>query len=219
MLAFAQDVVHLISYGCYQYDAYKGWQTVKPCPAHVICGRLPNVYDMDQQTHCPADFHFRFPHALGSRGPKVFNPLLAAAVKQYQNHGPASSVLQLPGVPAGLPRFREHAIAVSGGASALQPQAAVNTASPSTPAIPGNTMRLKSTGAELQQKFSNTQQSQLQAMLASVKEMSAKISPGMMRFASRRPQSLQKGEVGADIYRRAQLAAQPSKQQIPQLLS
>ena len=33
MLAFAQDTMHLISYGCYSYDAYKGWQTVKPCPA------------------------------------------------------------------------------------------------------------------------------------------------------------------------------------------
>ena len=67
MLAFAQDVVHLISFGCYQYDAYKGWQTVKPCPAHVICGRLTNIYDTEQQTHCPADFHYRFPHALGVR--------------------------------------------------------------------------------------------------------------------------------------------------------
>jgi len=105
ILAFAQDVMHLLSYGCYSYDAYEGWQTVKPCPAHVVCGRLPNVYDTQQQTMCPADFHYRFPHALGNRAPTVFNPLLKYAVSQYKGVG-LSSVLQSPGMPANLPRFK-----------------------------------------------------------------------------------------------------------------
>jgi hypothetical protein len=114
MLSFAQDTMHLISYGCYEYDAYKGWQTVKPCPAHVICGRLPNIYDTQQHTLCPADFHYRFPHALGNRAPTVFNPLLKYAVNQYQAQGmPTSSVLQTPGVPAGLPRFRRQSATIS----------------------------------------------------------------------------------------------------------
>lgn len=49
MLAYAHDVMHLISYGCYKYDPYKGWQTIRPCPAHVICGRLTNIYDLEKQ--------------------------------------------------------------------------------------------------------------------------------------------------------------------------
>jgi hypothetical protein len=125
MLAFAQDMMHLISYGCYQYDAYKGWQTVKPCPAHVMCGRLPNIYDTQQKTMCPADFHYRFPHALGNRNPTVFNPLLKYAVNQYQNKAlPQSSVLQTPGMASGLPRFRQQSARTtvqSSGASNLQP--------------------------------------------------------------------------------------------------
>jgi len=119
MLSFAQDMMHLISYGCYQYDAYKGWQTVKPCPAHVMCGRLPNIYDTQQKTMCPADFHYRFPHALGNRAPTVFNPLLKYAVAQYQNKdgggaagiNPPSSLMQNPGEASGLPRFRQQSAA------------------------------------------------------------------------------------------------------------
>ena len=99
MLSYAHDVMHLISYGCYQYDPYKGWQTVKPCPAHVICGRLPNIYDHGKESMCPADYHFRFPHALASVAPTVTNPLLPYAIKQYQNKG-ASSILQSPGAPS-----------------------------------------------------------------------------------------------------------------------
>ena len=64
MLAYAHDVMHLISYGCYQYDPYRGWQTVKPCPAHVVRGRLPNIYEENHETMCPTDFHYRFPHAF-----------------------------------------------------------------------------------------------------------------------------------------------------------
>ena len=113
MLAFAQDTMHLISYGCYSYDAYKGWQTVKPCPAHVICGRLPNVYDTQQQTMCPADFHYRFPHALGNRAPTVFNPLLKYAVSQYKAEGsPTSSVMQSPGIASNLPRFKRTSVGI-----------------------------------------------------------------------------------------------------------
>lgn len=130
MLAFAQDTMHLISYGCYQYDVYKGWQTVKPCPAHVICGRLPNVYDTQQQTMCPADFHYRFPHALGNRAPTVFNPLLKYAVSQYKGVG-MSSVLQSPGQPANLPRFKRQAVSV------LPQQTAFAAAAPTSAAWGG----------------------------------------------------------------------------------
>ena len=93
MLAYAHDVMHLISYGCYQYDAYKGWQTVRPCPAHVICGRLPNIYDLEKQSQCPADFHFRFPHALANMAPKTPNPLLPFAMAAYRDPT-KSSILQ-----------------------------------------------------------------------------------------------------------------------------
>ena len=102
MLAYAHDVMHLISYGCYQYDPYKGWQTVKPCPAHVICGRLPNIYDQAKETMCPADYHFRFPHALASLAPKVSNPLLPYAIKQYTNNA-KSSILQEANAPSQEP--------------------------------------------------------------------------------------------------------------------
>ena len=102
MLAYAHDVMHLISYGCYQYDPYKGWQTVKPCPAHVICGRLPNIYDQSKETMCPADYHFRFPHALASLAPKVSNPLLPYAIKQYTNNA-KSSILQEANAPSQEP--------------------------------------------------------------------------------------------------------------------
>ena len=85
MLAYAHDVMHLISYGCYRYDPYRGWQTVRPCPAHVICGRLVNVYDMEKASHCPADFHYRFPHALGNLSPQSRNPLLKYALDQFHN--------------------------------------------------------------------------------------------------------------------------------------
>ena len=102
MLAYAHDVMHLISYGCYQYDPYRGWQTVKPCPAHVICGRLPNIYDEQKETMCPADYHFRFPHALASLAPKVSNPLLPYAIKQYTNNA-KSSILQENNAPSQEP--------------------------------------------------------------------------------------------------------------------
>lgn len=49
MLGMAHDVMHLIAYGCYKYSPYHGWQTVKPCPAHVICGRLQNLYDAEHK--------------------------------------------------------------------------------------------------------------------------------------------------------------------------
>lgn len=48
MLAYAADVMHLLAYGCYKYSPYHGWQTVKPCPAHVLCGRLPNIFDEER---------------------------------------------------------------------------------------------------------------------------------------------------------------------------
>jgi hypothetical protein len=117
MLAYAHDVMHLISYGCYQYDPYKGWQTVKPCPAHVICGRLPNIYDQEKQNQCPADFHYRFPHALASLTPKngqIHNPLLPYAIAKYQQGG-KSSILQEPGAPLTEPTMGG---LVAGGAGA-----------------------------------------------------------------------------------------------------
>lgn len=48
MLAYAADVMHLLAYGCYKYSPYHGWQTVKPCPAHVLCGRMPNIFDEER---------------------------------------------------------------------------------------------------------------------------------------------------------------------------
>ena len=102
MLAYAHDVMHLISYGCYQYDPYRGWQTVKPCPAHVVCGRLPNIYDEAKQTMCPTDFHYRFPHALSALAPKQYNPLLPAAIEQYRNDK-KSSIMQEDGAPSAEP--------------------------------------------------------------------------------------------------------------------
>lgn len=98
MLKYAHDVMHLIQYGCYQYDPYKGWQTIKPCPAHVICGRLPNVYDHQKENMCPNDHHYRFPHALSISQPKADNPLLAFAIKQYAKKD-ASSIKQEPNAP------------------------------------------------------------------------------------------------------------------------
>jgi len=65
ILGQAASVLQLIEEGCYQYDSYKGWQTIKPCPSHAICGRLHNSFDVDQATLCPKDFHYRFPTALG----------------------------------------------------------------------------------------------------------------------------------------------------------
>jgi len=102
MLAYAHDVMHLISYGCYQYDPYRGWQTVKPCPAHVVCGRLPNIYDEGHGTMCPTDFHYRFPHALSALAPKQYNPLLPYAIEQYRNDK-SSSIMQEPGAPSSEP--------------------------------------------------------------------------------------------------------------------
>jgi hypothetical protein len=102
MLAYAHDVMHLISYGCYQYDPYRGWQTVKPCPAHVVCGRLPNIYEENHETMCPTDFHYRFPHALSALAPKTFNPLLPYAVSQYRNDM-KSSIMDEEGAPASEP--------------------------------------------------------------------------------------------------------------------
>lgn len=102
MLAYAHDVMHLISYGCYQYDPYRGWQTVKPCPAHVVCGRLPNIYDESHQTMCPTDFHYRFPHALSALAPKQYNPLLPAAIEQYRNDK-SSSIMSEEGAPSAEP--------------------------------------------------------------------------------------------------------------------
>lgn len=90
MLHYAHDVMHLISYGCYQYSAYRGWQTVRPCPSHVICGRLPNIYTAEKEQMCPQDFHYRFPHALSTTSPKVFNPLLPFAIAQYKVGGKAT---------------------------------------------------------------------------------------------------------------------------------
>ena len=77
MLAYAHDVMHLISYGCYQYDPYKGWQTVKPCPAHVICGRLPNIYDQSKETMCPAELPLPFPTRSGVLGAESVQPIVA----------------------------------------------------------------------------------------------------------------------------------------------
>ncbi len=65
ILGQAASVLQLIEEGCYQYDSYKDWQTIKPCPSHAICGRLHNNFDVDLATLCPKDFHFRFPTALG----------------------------------------------------------------------------------------------------------------------------------------------------------
>ena len=64
ILAQASAVLQLIEEGCYSFDAYKGWQTVKPCPSHAVCGRLHNTFDVQLATLCPKDFHFRFPTAL-----------------------------------------------------------------------------------------------------------------------------------------------------------
>ena len=102
MLAYAHDVMHLISYGCYQYDPYRGWQTVKPCPSHVVCGRLPNIYEENHETMCPTDFHYRFPHALSALAPKQYNPLLPYAVSQYRNDM-KSSIMDEEGAPATEP--------------------------------------------------------------------------------------------------------------------
>jgi hypothetical protein len=125
MLAYAHDVMHLISYGCYQYDPYRGWQTVKPCPAHVVCGRLPNIYDESHQTMCPTDFHYRFPHALSALAPKQYNPLLPAAIEQYRNDK-SSSIMSEEGAPTSEPsgtrfspntmRFRQKEIENRGSA-------------------------------------------------------------------------------------------------------
>jgi hypothetical protein len=129
MLAYAHDVMHLISYGCYQYDPYRGWQTVKPCPAHVVCGRLPNIYDESHQTMCPTDFHYRFPHALSALAPKQYNPLLPYAVEQYRNDK-SSSIMQEEGAPSAEPggtrpslngpntmRFRQREIELRGSSA------------------------------------------------------------------------------------------------------
>ena len=64
ILANAAGVLQLIEEGCYQYDSYKDWQTIQPCPSHAICGRLHNQFDVDFTTLCPKDFHYRFPNAL-----------------------------------------------------------------------------------------------------------------------------------------------------------
>ena len=57
ILGQAASVLQLIEEGCYQYDSYKDWQTIKPCPSHAICGRLHNNFDVDLRTLCPKDFH------------------------------------------------------------------------------------------------------------------------------------------------------------------
>ncbi len=114
MLAYAHDVMHLISYGCYQYDPYRGWQTVKPCPAHVVCGRLPNIYEENHETMCPTDFHFRFPHALSALNSKPSNPLLPAAIQQYRNDQ-SSSIMQEEGAPQSEPMRTPEMGAAHGG--------------------------------------------------------------------------------------------------------
>lgn len=49
VLSYAHEVLHLLAYGCHQYNPYRGWQTVRPCPAHAICGRVVNTFDLDKK--------------------------------------------------------------------------------------------------------------------------------------------------------------------------
>ena len=76
ILGQASSVLQLIEEGCYQYDSYKDWQTIKPCPSHAICGRLHNNFDVDKATLCPKDFHYRFPTALGQVRPACYRQLV-----------------------------------------------------------------------------------------------------------------------------------------------
>lgn len=115
MLAYAHDVIQLVAYGCYKYNPYRGWQTVRPCPAHAICGRLVNSFDLDKkvrrpapassppfdpasvlapQPHCPADYQYRFANAMGTSYPEVKNPLLKYALQAFRDA--ESSGKQLP---------------------------------------------------------------------------------------------------------------------------
>eukprot|EP00743_Colponemidia_sp_Colp-15_P006826 GILK01007363.1.p1 GENE.GILK01007363.1~~GILK01007363.1.p1 ORF type:complete len:391 (-),score=18.42 GILK01007363.1:113-1123(-) len=94
MVFYANDLKRLITEGCYSYDSYKGWQTVAPCPAHVMCGRLPNVVDFHHPTFCPTDFHFRMPYA---NTPSAI-PLASASLVPPggSNSGPASAASYAP---------------------------------------------------------------------------------------------------------------------------
>lgn len=63
-MTYAHDVLQLLAHGCYQYNPYRGWQTVRPCPAHVVCGRLTNMYDHEKKVRRAASRA-----AGGERGP------------------------------------------------------------------------------------------------------------------------------------------------------
>lgn len=105
MLAYAHDVMHLIAYGCYKYSAYHGWQTIRPCPSHVLCGRLANIYDAEHRPFCPTDFHYRMAYAGGALR-SAANPLMQFAHALARNattplqHFPVAA-LQSQG-PSGL---------------------------------------------------------------------------------------------------------------------
>ncbi len=74
----------LIKQGCYEFDSYKGWQTVTPCPAHVICGKLTIEKSQSGGTHCPTDFHYKFPDTIGhEKTAEGENPLLPFAIESY----------------------------------------------------------------------------------------------------------------------------------------
>ena len=84
----SRQIALLIKEGCYEYDAYTGWQTVIPCPAHVICGRINSkpLSHTGPSPHCPTDFHFKVPEALNKLDQAPFaaeqlDPVLSFAAK------------------------------------------------------------------------------------------------------------------------------------------